>query len=218
MTSREFSERVLRRAKKAGVTPDSLLLAGLESYFRLLESWNRKINLTALDLENGGDSMVDRLLIEPLVAASHVAAGTAAVIDIGSGGGSPAIPMQLALPNIPFTLVEVKTRKCAFLREAARHLHLDTYVETARFETLLANPEMHERFDLLTMRAVRLEGKVLVGLQSFVRGDGRFFLFRGPSGTEIPTLLAQPLVWEATYPLIEQSRLVVLRKQDVVGY
>ena len=46
------------------------------------------------------------------------------VVDVGSGGGSPAIPMALALPTIQLLMVESKTRKSVFLREAIRALDL----------------------------------------------------------------------------------------------
>ena len=114
------------------------LLEQLEGYFRLLGAWNAKINLTALDLVREPDKAVDRLLIEPLVAARYLDRVSATAIDIGSGGGSPAIPMKLARPDVAFTLVEAKTRKCAFLREAGRQLGVELRVETARYEVLLA--------------------------------------------------------------------------------
>ena len=195
--------------------PDELL-DRLERYFRLLAAWNAKINLTALDLVHDADKAVDRLLIEPLVAVRYLEAAVKAAIDIGSGGGSPAIPMKLARPDIGFTLVEAKTRKCAFLREAGRQLDIDIRVETARYEILLSRPEFHEAFDVVTLRAVRVEPKVLLGLQAFLRPGGELLLFRGPSGAEPPATLTPLLVSQATYPLVEalQSRLLVLRKRE----
>ena len=71
MTSREFSDRVKRRARKADVRLAPGMLEQLEAYFRLLSAWNAKINLTALDLVRDPDKAVDRLLIEPLVAAKY---------------------------------------------------------------------------------------------------------------------------------------------------
>jgi 16S rRNA (guanine527-N7)-methyltransferase len=217
MTSRDFSDRVRRRARKADVEVSSDLLERLESYFRLLEAWNAKINLTALDLQRDPDKAVDRLLIEPLVAARHMAAGVARVIDIGSGGGSPAIPMKLARPEAAFTLVEAKTRKCAFLREAGRHLKVDLRVETARFEMLLSRPEFHEAFDAVTMRAVRVEPRVLLSLQALLKPGGEFLLFRGPAGAEVQSTVTPLLVSRGTFTLVEslQSRLLVLKKREV---
>jgi 16S rRNA (guanine527-N7)-methyltransferase len=135
-------------------------------------------------------------------------------MDVGSGGGSPAIPMKLSAPAIALTMVESKARKSAFLREAVRSLHLDrTAVETARYEELLARPELHETFDVLSLRAVRVEVKTLFTLQAFVRRGGLLFLFRGPSGPDVPEIVP-PLRWVTTVPLVEtlQSRLTVLQK------
>jgi 16S rRNA (guanine527-N7)-methyltransferase len=218
MTSREFSDRVRRRARKAGVQLAAPLLEQLEAYFRLLAAWNAKINLTALDLERDPDKAVDRLLIEPLVAAKYLDEKVATVIDVGSGGGSPAIPMKLACPQVSFTLVEAKTRKCAFLREAGRQLAVELKVETARFEMLLARPEFHESFDACTMRAVRVEPKVLLGLQALLRPGGHFLLFRGPAGSEVRSPLTPLLVPQGVYPLVDslQSRLMVLEKRSMV--
>ncbi len=218
MTSRDFVERVGRRARRAGFTsvaPE--LLASFETYYRLLEAWNAKINLTALDLPAMGDEAIDRLLIEPLVAVRHIPADARCVIDIGSGGGSPAIPMQLARTDLAFTLVEAKTRKSAFLREAGRQLAVPLVVETSRYEALLARPDLHEAFDVVTMRAVRVEPKVLIGLQAFLRPGGLFLLFRGPAGPSAPASPTPPLAWEATHLLVDalQSRLTVLRKMKL---
>ena len=87
--------RLTRRASKAGVFLPDDLAAKLVVYYELLERWNRKINLTSLeDL----DQAIDRLLLEPVIAARHLPAGTEPldIMDVGSGGGSPALPLALA--------------------------------------------------------------------------------------------------------------------------
>ena len=135
-------------------------------------------------------------------------------MDIGSGGGSPAIPMKLAMPASGLTMVEVKARKSAFLREAVRTLGLDNAaVETSRYEELLARPELHESFGILSLRAVRVEVRTLLTLQAFVRPGGVVFLFRGPGGPDAPDVVP-PLRWVTTVPLLEslQSRLTILQK------
>lgn len=218
MSSREFRERLRRRGRRAGVDLSADLAEALQRYYALLTKWNVKINLTSFALDAGGhDEAVDRLLIEPLVAARHVPQGAVTAVDVGSGGGSPAIPLALAVPRLQLRMVESKTRKAVFLREALRELHLDrVIVETSRYEELLARPELHEALDLVTIRAVRVEPRTLMSLQAFLKPDGQLFLFRGPTG-DVADTLTPPLTWLATYPLVDalRSRLVVLRKEAI---
>ncbi len=219
MRARELKERIRRRARQAQIPLPSELADGLEAYYSLLAKWNARVNLTAFKLLPGGeDEAVDRLLLEPVAAAMHVPPGTETLLDAGSGGGSPAIPLKLAVPTLRLRMVEVKTRKAVFLREAARELGLaDTVVETSRFEELLSRPELHESTDLVSIRAVRIEPKVLMSLQAFLRPGGQLFLFRGPAGTDVSDSLTPPLAWKATFPLVEslRSRLVVLEKYRI---
>jgi len=211
VAARDFKSRLSRRSAKSGLFLPDDLSDRLIAYYDLLERWNRKINLTAL---GDPDQAIDRLLLEPLLAARHLPSPDARIMDVGSGGGSPAIPMKLASPLSPLTMVEVKARKSAFLREAIRTLGLtDTSVETSRYEELLARPELHEAFSVLSLRAVRVEIRTLVTLQAFIRPGGLMFMFRGPSGPKEPASMP-PLSWVDTVPLVDtlQSRLTILRK------
>ena len=219
MSSREFQERLARRARRAGITIRQELCIQLEVYYRLLSTWNKKINLTGLKVEDFAPEALDRLLIEPLVAASHARPVVRAVLDIGSGGGSPAIPMALALGEASLLMVEAKTRKSVFLKEAIRALGLGRAdVITSRFEELLTKPRLHEAHDLLTIRAVRIEARVLMSMQAFVRPSGEIFLFRTTAGAPGSVAVTPPLAWRASFPLLEQASSLVILEKRPVGY
>ena len=212
MTAKEFTQRLSRRAKRAKLSVSGDLSARLWIYFDLLFRWNRKINLTSLSLDSP-DEAIDRLLIEPLLAARHVLPADRQLIDIGSGGGSPSIPLRLTLPDVRLVMVESKARKSAFLREALRQLETEAVVETARFEELLSRPEFHETFDVLTLRAVRVEARTLGGLQAFVRPHGRLMLFGRFSTGDQPPWIVPPLRWNRVVPLTDgTAALAVLEK------
>ena len=67
----------------------------------------------------------------------------------------------------------------------------------------------------MTIRAVRVEARVLATLQAFAKPGGQIFLFRGSGHSDPSESVTPPLAWKATYPLIEslRSRLVVLEKR-----
>ena len=217
MTPKELKARLARRSRRQGLQLGSEVSDKLAAYLELLFRWNERINLTSLDDLDAG---VDRLIIEPLLAARFLPAGTRSVLDVGSGGGSPAVPLKLAVPRLRLCMVEAKTRKAAFLREVIRAVELsDTWVEPYRYEELLAKPELHEAMDVVTVRAIRVEARVLMTLQAFLAPGGRIFLFRGASRPDVPANLPPPLSCEATEPLVEtlRSRLVILRKAKIGG-
>ncbi len=143
-------------------------------YLELLRRWNGRLNLTALPLDAPlPKPSLDRLIVEPLLAAPWLRS-TDIVVDLGSGGGSPALPLKIAAPDVVLTLVEARERKCAFLREAVRVLGLaDVKVRQARFEALRPLP----RGTVVTVRAVRLTSEVLDLVADILAPAGQLLAF-----------------------------------------
>ena len=94
---------------------EKLLLLGAE-----LARWNRKLNLTAITdpAEVLEKHFADSLAVFPEVQSA------ATLLDIGSGGGFPGIPLKVAVPPLDVTLVETSSRKVAFLKHALALLGL----------------------------------------------------------------------------------------------
>ena len=211
MTGVGLAERIAGRGQRAGVEIDAALADALAAYLDLLYRWNRRMNLTSLSEDNHG---LDRLVIEPLVAREQMPAGAQSIVDIGSGGGSPAVPLKLAMPRVSLCMVESKQRKAAFLREVVRHLGLENVaVEGCRYEVLLTRQKRRELADVVTIRAVKMSAGVLAQLQALVRVGGRLFLFRSPGEDNVWGNIPS-VRWRGTYPLVEsaKSQLVVLEK------
>jgi len=177
VTSREFRDRLTRRARRAKVVVSSETAAALEEYFALLDRWNTKINLTALPLRPPTDEAFDRLFVEPLAAARFLRDEPDVWLDLGSGGGSPAIPLKMVRPQLKLTMVESKVRKAAFLREAIRVLKLENAaVENSRIELL---PAMYiGAAAVVTVRAVRVDATLLARASELLTWDGQLILFR----------------------------------------
>ena len=176
MSDFEFARNLRARADRFGVQITDTHAAQFERYYALLSKWNQRINLTALPLAASPSSeTLDRLFVEPLIAAELVAETPLVAVDLGSGAGSPAIPLKVLRPEMRLTLVEVRGRKAAFLREAVRSLELeDVDVQPVRFQSL---SKISDGVDLITVRAVRADDELLNFVRSWLRPTGQLLLF-----------------------------------------
>jgi len=174
MSPSDVRSLLLSRATAAGLLIDAALLGRLDTYFRLLAHWNARINLTGFSLDKPTARAVDRLLIEPMLITQALTYPVDVWFDLGSGGGSPAIPIQLYKPAGLLVLVESKGRKAAFLREVSRELGLERVeVEATRIELIAASHRRAGTADLVTIRAVRPSDAVLAAIASLLRRGGQ---------------------------------------------
>jgi 16S rRNA (guanine527-N7)-methyltransferase len=178
----DFSARVRGRAQHAGVELPPDVVDRLTVYAGLLALWNRRINLTAFNLSSPTDEAIDRLLVEPVAAASLLRREDRRVIDLGTGGGSPAVPLAVAVPAIEMTMVEVRAKKAAFLREVVRELALVARVETATFQDVAARTPPGD-FDVVMFRAVRADGVLWGAVERLLSHTGRVLWFGGVGHT-----------------------------------
>jgi 16S rRNA (guanine(527)-N(7))-methyltransferase RsmG len=130
----------------------------LVSYCNEVTRWNSKINLTALS----GANLVRRLVVEPVwIGLQLKPHGT--LLDIGSGNGSPAIPLRVVSQFTSSHLVEARTKRAAFLRHLASALQLkNIQVHQSRFEDVA---ETLKQPDWVTMQAVALTKELMDTIQ-----------------------------------------------------
>jgi 16S rRNA (guanine527-N7)-methyltransferase len=153
------------------------VFASLLRFGELLMEWNARINLTGSKTLVG---LVDEHLPDAFAVAS-VLTEPATVIDVGSGGGLPAVPLAVLRPTLRLTLVEPLAKKAAFLRTAVRELGLggSVTVEARRVEDLAP-----ASFDVAMSRAT-FPPPVWVELaQTLVRPGGRVLVLTVP-GVEL---------------------------------
>lgn len=109
----------------------------------LLLKWNRTYNLTAL---RDPQQVISHHLLDALAILPHVGAGP--LLDVGSGGGLPGIPLAIARPDLSVTLVDTVQKKATFLQQAAIELELKSVaVHHARVE------EMRGQYAQISSRA-----------------------------------------------------------------
>ena len=141
-----FADRLNGLLRLAGLAEiDSLLAGRFQAYLELLIRWNAKMNLTAVRDEEG---ILSRHFVESIACARVVPEGVRTLLDFGSGGGFPGIPIALCRPELEVTLAESQNKKAAFLMQALRTIGLSAAVHAGRAETLTTT------FDCVVMRAV----------------------------------------------------------------
>jgi 16S rRNA (guanine(527)-N(7))-methyltransferase RsmG len=187
MTGPVFKRKLGDRAAAARIAITAAEVEQLHKYFELLSRWSARMNLTALPLESLPDKTIDRLFIEPLAATRYIPKSPITWLDVGSGGGSPAIPVKVLRKHARLTMVESKSRKAAFLREAVRTLELNsTNVLNARLEALCDPGTPSFRADLITVRAVRADDDLFAICRAVLRHDGELLLFQSEDVTNQP--------------------------------
>ena len=146
---------ILKEQLAAGIVALDLSLpegaeAKLLAYLALLDKWNRVYNLTAVrDVER----MVSHHLLDSLAVVPFYLGGEpkwVSVLDVGSGGGLPGIPLAIARPGLQVTLIDSIAKKTAFLLQAKAELGLENLrVVTSRVEGFRPDAP----FDVITSRA-----------------------------------------------------------------
>lgn len=173
----DTATRLRSRARAFGLAVPPEAEDRLVAYFDLLFRWNVKMNLTGL---TDDDAAVDRLLLEPWAAAAALPHHLD-LLDLGSGGGSPAIPLAIALKVRRLVMVESKSRKAAFLREAARTVGLEASVECTRFESLVGRGDYRGQMSVVSIRGVRIDRARLTLAATFLGPAGKVALFSSSS-------------------------------------
>jgi 16S rRNA (guanine527-N7)-methyltransferase len=182
-------------------------LARLEAYAALLTQWSQRINLvgrsTIADLWRR--HILDSAQLWPLLPAS-----VRHLIDLGTGAGFPGLVLAiLGVPGVE--LVEADSRKCAFLREAARIAAAGVTIRPCRIEAVPPHP-----FDLVTARACAPLDRLLDLAEPFLASGSECLFLKGERVGEELTLARKH--WTMTASLIQSRsdpRGVVLRLQQV---
>lgn len=129
----------------------------LADYASEIEHWNKAVNLTALH----GSSLIRRLVVEPVWAGQELQM-TGTLLDVGSGNGSPGIPLSITGNLERVVLVEPRMRRVAFLRHVIAKLSLrNAEVLRERIESV---PADHVHPDWITMQAIDPTGDILDAL------------------------------------------------------
>ncbi len=152
-----------------------------EKYYSLLLEYNSKFNITAI---TDREDVIVKHFVDSAVGCGKVCGKT--LIDIGSGGGFPAIPLKIINPELDLTMLEATGKKCEFLKVVVSELKLKKVkVINGRAEDLAKDNSFREKFDCCTARAVARLNTLLEYCIPFVKIGGAMVAFKGDAEDEI---------------------------------
>ena len=199
-----------------GLTLDLAAENALLRYVALLDKWNKVYNLTAV---REAERMVGLHILDSLSVLSHVGAYPR-VLDVGTGGGLPGIPLAIALgasaPSNMITMLDTIAKKTTFVRHAIGELGLtNADVVTDRVERY----QPPHQFDIVISRAFAELKDFVAGAGHLCAADGRMLAMKGVHPfdeiSRLPTNFAVEEVISLFVPQVDgQRHLVVIKKNQ----
>lgn len=192
-------ECISQEASTLGLNLSESQSESLATFGKLLIKWNRVYNLTSITSEK------DVLRLHILDSLSFVAAikekQLQNVLDVGSGGGLPAIPLAILRPETKVTMIDAVQKKTVFLQQVILQLGL----KNANAIHIRIEDFKEENFDAVTCRAFATVGKTISLTKRFLNSDGRWLLMKG----KVPN--------EELSELPEDVKIAEIRKLCVPG-
>lgn len=159
--------------KRNGLSADDRMLTLMSDYVRLLLEWNQKINLISRkDEANVWENHILHSI--SLLFKVRLAEGSK-VLDLGTGGGLPGIPLSILCPSLSFTLLDATQKKVNAVEDMTNRLGISN-VEThwGRAEDLAGNKLFQKKFDYVVARAVaHLQDLFRLATPLLVSGSGK---------------------------------------------
>lgn len=146
-------------------------------FLQEMNRWNKKINLTAVVNDTQG---VVRHVLDSLMASKYIEDGQV-VVDAGSGGGVPVIPLAIARPGVRFISIESVGKKINFQRHAKRLLGLDNVtIVQGRIEEFMFQSEFPQGgCDLVVSRALAPLDRLIGMVEHIIRPGGALLAYKG---------------------------------------
>ena len=176
-----YTESMKKHFEKYGITITDKQQELFEKYYSLLIEYNKKFNLTAITER---EEVINKHFVDSSLSCGKVCGQT--LLDVGSGGGFPAIPLKIMNDNLSVTMLEATGKKCEFLKTVVKELGLtNVTVINGRAEDIAKDERYREKFDCVTARAVARLNTLLEYCMAFVKVGGSFVALKGDAEEEL---------------------------------
>jgi 16S rRNA (guanine527-N7)-methyltransferase len=210
-------------AKQLGVELTDLQISQFEQYYRLLVETNKVMNLTAITepKEVAIKHFYDSLTLARVLSFG----GVNTLLDVGTGAGFPGIPLKIAFPHLKVVLLDSLKKRIGFLENVVKELGFTNVTCIhGRAEELGRYPDMREKFDVVTARAVARLNVLAEYCLPFVKVGGIFVAMKGAQaeGETAEAKRALSVLGKATFEMVSLElpeemgtrQLLVVKKRE----
>lgn len=167
--------------EELGLADIPAVFSSFEEYHNLLQEYNQGVNLISRATEP--EQYWTKHFLDSLLPFKCLDFTGQKVLDFGSGGGLPGIPLKLANPQVSITLLDSITKKTRILDEMVQQLQLvDVTVVNARLEDYA---KTDARFDLILCRALRMEDRYRQPLFRLLAPGGRVIFYKAQDSSDL---------------------------------
>lgn len=189
------------------------MLEKFQVYKSLLKEWNEKINITRITDDEEIDKKHFADSLSPLLTG--LLHNDKKIIDIGTGGGFPGLPLKIANDNLKVTLLDSLNKRIVFLDKVIEDLDLKGIEAVhGRAEELGLREEYREKYDVCLSRAVASLDTLSEYCLPFVKVGGYFISMKGPDVSEEVELSKKAIDTLGAY--IEDIRFVNIPNSDII--
>ena len=178
IASEKWRTLITQGAAAFGLTVNPPQALQFSRHARMLAQWNRKINLTAI---TDPVQVAVKHYLDAIAPLNHIP-GSGRLLDIGTGGGFPGIPLKIMRPDQPMTLIDSVRKKITFVKSAIRELGLE-HIEAlhTRAEQLGCDATYAAKFNVIVCRALADLQAVVRLARPLLAAKGCIVIYQGPT-------------------------------------
>lgn len=171
-------EKFIAETRKLGINLTEEQLNKLDQFYNLLIEWNEKINLTRITTK---EDVYLKHFYDSLTLTKVIDLSTKETLcDVGTGAGFPGIVLKIVYPNLKITLVDALQKRVNYLNEIIKDLQLEN-IQAIHTR----GEDLHDKYDVVTARAVANIEKLLKYTMHLVNNTGVFVAMKGNIDNEL---------------------------------
>ena len=198
--------RFITETKKLGINLTEEQLNKLDQFYNLLIEWNEKINLTRITAK---EDVYLKHFYDSLTLAKVIDLATKETLcDVGTGAGFPGIVLKIVYPNLKITLVDALQKRVNYLNTIIKDLQLEN-IQAIHTR----GEDLHDKYDVVTARAVANIEKLLKYAMHLVNNTGVFVAMKGNIDKELTPEIENKISKRYQILKIEKFELPVEKSQ-----